>query len=714
MENRWSWRVLIAGVPSMLAVALVPAGRINDAVIVTLSVAMVVLIVLGARSHRPRGITGWYLLALCCLISLMGQTARLAGASPDVFVALDGAATAGSLLTGGLGIAILARQRGRSSWDAATLLDFVIVVTACGLVVLGLLFGQRDRSGIGYQEAGALIGCLAAVGVVTLIVRMLSGKSSTFATRSLGLAVVCGIASGALSGLGVQSWTLPGVTQLLTELLVAVAALHSSMVKISEPAPKTIREFTIIRMLLIAAALLVSSLIAAINTYEATGNVDVVWLGGSVVIALGTGLRVRTLLAERDGARRQVVERGDRLRSLADFGQQMLEANTPSDVISGATQAVGSVLGSDTAFWERRPDGQLNRRSFFSAATSAVATVLSPDGDAVEANDGSRAEVQALGEHVVVSTGLDPADTRRTHAIRLGTNAEVFGVLATYPAQDAAAEHDDIAREFITQIATMAAMTLQRMSAEQNLRQAQKLEAVGRLAAGLAHEMNSPLQFLDNNVRFLESSFSTAAEQSESPDADEMEFLREEVPKSVREALDGLRRVGDIVRVMKLIGDPPSKDKVSVDVNELVTNVVTITRHQLADGAAVDVQLDATADALCNTSELVEALIAVLMNANEEVKAAYPEDPAKRRVSIRTSSDEAVVRIAIRDNGRGIPEAVRSRVWEQFFTTKAVGSGMGLGLAMARSHIEGTGGTIDFVTNDEGTTFTVELATSGR
>ncbi len=275
------------------------------------------------------------------------------------------------------------------------------------------------------------------------------------------------------------------------------------------------------------------------------------------------------------------------------------------------------------------------------------------------------------------------------------------------------------------------------LTLERELRQAQKLEAIGQLAAGIAHEINTPVQYVGDNIRFLADSFTALlsvlkgyeeffqAEQAREAqktwhdaieslrqDAD-LDFLREEIPVTVQQSLEGVGRVSNIVRAMKEFSHPGSTEKVQVDINKALQSTITVSRNEWKYGADLETDFaDDLPPVSCLPAELNQVFLNLIVNAAHAIDARVKNGDfikGRIRVSTRVEKDQVVIEVA--DNGTGIPESIRYRIYDPFFTTKGVGKGTGQGLAIARDIVvEKHGGTINCQTREgEGTTFTISL-----
>lgn len=297
------------------------------------------------------------------------------------------------------------------------------------------------------------------------------------------------------------------------------------------------------------------------------------------------------------------------------------------------------------------------------------------------------------------------------------------------------AVHDDQGQ--ITHfVAVEEDVTEQKLLAAQ-LAQAQKLEAIGQLAAGIAHEINTPIQYVGDNVSFLNTAFekllelitvydellhqgangSVATEQlaqiDEKSKSIKLDFLLREIPNAIEQSRDGITRIAKIVRSMNIYSHPGTGEKVPVDLNDAIENTVNVTRNEWKHVADVLTDLDKelpTIDGL--PAEINQVVLNIIVNSAQAIGEVLNDRPEnKGTITIKTSREDASAVIEISDNGPGIPEDIRARVFEPFFTTKEVGKGTGQGLAIAHSVVvKKHGGTITCDSEaGDGTTFTIHL-----
>jgi PAS domain S-box-containing protein len=270
---------------------------------------------------------------------------------------------------------------------------------------------------------------------------------------------------------------------------------------------------------------------------------------------------------------------------------------------------------------------------------------------------------------------------------------------------------------------------------EIELRHSQKLESVGRLAAGIAHEINTPIQFVGDNVSFLSGSFAQLlalcdmyrelcakaalaplsetdlARQKQQEEEADLDYIRSAVPKSIASTIDGVGRVARIVQSMKAFAHPDRGERSPADINTALQNTLTVATNELKYVAKVETALGDIPSIPCYLSDLNQVFLNLLVNAAHAIGDAVGQSGQRGTITVRTYVEKGSLVVAISDTGTGIPPAVQSRIFEPFFTTKAVGKGTGQGLALARSVVvEQHGGSITFETAmGKGTTFFIRL-----
>jgi PAS domain S-box-containing protein len=274
---------------------------------------------------------------------------------------------------------------------------------------------------------------------------------------------------------------------------------------------------------------------------------------------------------------------------------------------------------------------------------------------------------------------------------------------------------------------------------ELDLRLAQKLEAVGQLAAGIAHEINTPTQFVGDTVRFLGDAFGdlaellvayedllVAAERGPVPsgivarvraaeDRADLDYLRARVPGAVERAEDGVQRVATIVRAMRDFAHPPTVQMAPVDVNAALRSTLVVATNEYKYVADLETELGELPPVVCDGGDMNQVFLNLVVNAAHAIVDANRATARRGTIRVRTVAEGDHVRVSVSDTGTGIAREIADRVYDPFFTTKEVGRGTGQGLAIARQIVvERHGGTITFETQPgRGTTFHVLLPIAG-
>ena len=249
---------------------------------------------------------------------------------------------------------------------------------------------------------------------------------------------------------------------------------------------------------------------------------------------------------------------------------------------------------------------------------------------------------------------------------------------------------------------------------ESQLRQAQKLESIGQLASGIAHEINTPIQYVSDNTRFLDESCAQIADLiAKSTGKTDPESLLNDVHQAIRQSLEGLEQVTKIIGAMKDFSHPGAGVMTNIDINGIMDSTITICRNEWKYVADIETHYDTSLPAVtCLPDQIGQVFLNLIVNAAHAIKELSGDTPKKKgTIAISTRKDGKLAEIRISDTGCGIPPQDRTRIFDPFFTTKDVGKGTGQGLAVVNRIVTEThGGTITFEDNDtKGTTFIVRL-----
>lgn len=265
----------------------------------------------------------------------------------------------------------------------------------------------------------------------------------------------------------------------------------------------------------------------------------------------------------------------------------------------------------------------------------------------------------------------------------------------------------------ITGVLWVARDMTERRQLELQLRQAQRLESIGQLAAGVAHEVNTPTQFIADNTHFLVDAWARvgrvleryralAAGAAAHPECaewvkaaaaaesvEDLAYLQTEIPRALQQSLEGLSRVSRIVCALKEFAHPSAPQLTPSDLNRIVERALVVSRYEWKYVAEAVTALDDTLPPVpCVVDELNQVLLNLIINAAHAIgDVLKPRQESRGTITIRTRREGAWAVIEVEDTGTGIAPEIRERIFEPFFTTKPVGKGSGQGLALAHASI---------------------------
>jgi PAS domain S-box-containing protein len=271
--------------------------------------------------------------------------------------------------------------------------------------------------------------------------------------------------------------------------------------------------------------------------------------------------------------------------------------------------------------------------------------------------------------------------------------------------------------------------------AESQLALSQKLESIGQLAAGIAHEINNPMQYIGDNLSFLNEAFTSifsildqvktlaSSEDISSSILDlgklleksqrELNFFRNEIPQAIQQSLKGVTGVSDIVTALRNFAHPGSGEKQIANINNAIMGTVSIARNEWKHLADLELNLGNNLPAVrMVVNQINQVLLNMIVNASHSIqdaieKGLYP----KGKIIISSQKNESYIEIRISDNGMGIPDTIINKIFDPFFTTKEVGKGTGQGLAISHDIIVNKhNGSIELESEiGRGTTFYIRL-----
>jgi PAS domain S-box-containing protein len=326
-------------------------------------------------------------------------------------------------------------------------------------------------------------------------------------------------------------------------------------------------------------------------------------------------------------------------------------------------------------------------------------------------------------------------DSRRCDQVPFEMNGETRLLEFTITSVHMDAEH-------LTELLVIGSDVTELSALEVQLLHAQKLESIGQLAAGIAHEINSPTQYIGDNVRFLKDAFQdlksllanyarllaaaksntlsgeAVQEASAAVEHADVDYLLEQIPKAIEQTLEGVDGIAKLVGAMKEFSHPGKKEKTQLDLNRAIESTITVARNEWKYVADMETDYDSTLPMIsCLPGEFNQVILNLIVNAAHAIADVVGEGSSgKGRIKVQTQNCQEWAEIRIQDTGSGIPAKVRARIFDPFFTTKEIGKGTGQGLAIARSVVvDKHGGTIHFETEEgKGTTFIIRLPHDGK
>ena len=361
-------------------------------------------------------------------------------------------------------------------------------------------------------------------------------------------------------------------------------------------------------------------------------------------------------------------------------------------------------------------------------------SVLGLESSEIEGQDFRRMEIPWDRAIVLESIKSCSLQGKRSHAATVRfhqpSGSEGFLMLTVSPIYDES--------ELLTGFLLLGEDITEVRFLEARLAQAAKLEAIGQLAAGIAHEINTPAQYVGDSVTFLQEVYDDfgrilasldASWRQNSPKEEafaaacsvlqegDVEFMAAEIPRTFERIFDGMQRINNIVQAMNRFSYSNCGKKRLMDINEIIRNTLIITSNEWKYVADVETDLDFELDEIFGfADEMGQVFLNVIINATHAISDVVDGTSAKGVIGITTRREADCIDIRIRDTGSGISEENRDKVFNLFFTTKDVGRGSGQGLAIAYDIVVNKhGGLITFDSEPgKGTTFIIQLPKSGN
>jgi PAS domain S-box-containing protein len=346
------------------------------------------------------------------------------------------------------------------------------------------------------------------------------------------------------------------------------------------------------------------------------------------------------------------------------------------------------------------------------------------------------AEGTSLEESLTDSALLERLRAALVQACEGEQGALTLSLRTSGPAQHVSHHEVRIVRSGDDEAVCIVRDVTEQRDLEDRLLQTQKLGAIGQLAAGVAHEINTPMQFIGDNLHFARAGIAdlltlldllrttvdearqapaSEAKQAELAQAEidlDFEYTRDALPTAIERSLTGVDRVTKIVRAMKAFAHPDGDQLTPTDLKSLIESTVMVATNEWKYVAEVELEFEPNLPPVpCLGGELNQVILNLIVNAAHAIGDVVGSSGEKGRIAISTERDATHACIRVADSGTGIPEEIRAKVFEPFFTTKEVGRGTGQGLAMAYNCVvKRHKGTIHFETElGKGTTFVIRL-----
>lgn len=279
-----------------------------------------------------------------------------------------------------------------------------------------------------------------------------------------------------------------------------------------------------------------------------------------------------------------------------------------------------------------------------------------------------------------------------------------------------------------------------RRQARHELERTQMLQNLGKLTAGIAHEINTPIQFIGDNLQFLSDGFKDllsllgeyeklrddAVENSISHIQHEqivsakketdIEFISKEIPKAIEQSIDGIKRVSAMISAMRDFSHIDERRFAPANLNKAVRTTIVILRNEIKYVADVEIELDENLPSImCCIDDMQQVFLNLVINAAHSIEEKLEEDGQRGLIKISSKQEDQYAVFTINDTGKGISPEIREKIFEPFFTTKARGKGTGQGLSIVHSAlIEKHKGKLELEsTEGVGTTFTIYIPIEG-
>jgi PAS domain S-box-containing protein len=726
---------------TLVLAAGLASGRLSPvwhgALIIVLTFAAVGWVHGAMRRSHPAGIV-WPLLRAAVVLNAVCTVAWwwpvLAGGGETL--GQPSVADAGWLIVNLLFAVAIVVALSRRETPLLVVLDVATIAVGVGVVVGIVLVGPDLVASLVPLKVRVTQACYVICDVIlfSAAARLaLAPRPRPFASWLLaGTALGVVFSDVAWNWLTISGTYAPGswgdIGWVLEPVILSLAALHPSMRRLGTRESRRDASLHIAGPVLLGAAALISPLMLSLhrvvpafpNIADSLPSVLAVAIAGAALAALAV---MRFLLVMRQGrvlaaALGDALDQRGRMLELSQSRYRRLVEQIPGAIYvielgeNGqparplyVTPQIEQLIGLSVQRWMRGLDRLLE--SVHPDDRARVAAIVEGPADGRQPEPAEYRCVKPSGEEVWVRDACAVVTTDGDRRLLQGL---LFDISA---AKRAEADRDRL---------------------ELDLRLGQKLEAVGQLAAGIAHEINTPTQFVGDTVSFLDDAFGdvmqlvvvyerllVAAEAGPVSDAliaavraaeevADLDYLRERVPGAFERATDGVQRVATIVRAMREFAHPPTTDKMPFDINQALRSTLVVASNEYKYIAEVQTEFGDLPPVMCDGGDINQVFLNLVVNAAHAIEDVTAEGE-RGTILLRTTAEDDHVRISVSDTGPGIPSAVAGRIYDPFFTTKDVGRGTGQGLAIARRIVvERHGGTLSFETEQGlGTTFHVRL-----
>ncbi len=460
-------------------------------------------------------------------------------------------------------------------------------------------------------------------------------------------------------------------------------------------------------------------------------NTLILWVGIFLAASIAFAVRKSELLGERaaslEEANRTIEDRSESLRQANEsLQEQAANLRATEERLRRTAREKRRVLDSLSAFLIGVDgDGVVTEWNFVSSELFGLRSSETLGRRFADLN--LPWDVEGISEAVEQCVDSGDRVRRDNISVDLGAQEEPRVVSFTVnPTQEGRAGGFSIIGADVTE----------RRMLEMQLHHSQKLESVGTLAAGIAHEINTPMQFVSDNVRFLSQSVNPIIgvlqlvpgliEEARKGEPDQglldlieqmlgdvdVDFVADEMPMAIDETLEGVQRVTTIVRAMKDFSHPGNDGVEAADLNAAIETTLAVARNEYKYYAKVETDFGDIGPVECWVADLNQVFLNLLVNGTHAIRDKIGDDSAELgTISISTRADGDVVEVRFTDSGTGIPKHAQAKIFDQFYTTKEVGRGTGLGLAIARSVVvDKHRGRLEFETEEGvGTTFIIRI-----